>query len=90
MAWHTPKLYSLILARVVHPRPKLATTKWWGDTTFERDLGLGGVSTDEVYAAMDWLGERQGAIENRLASRHLGASNPSRLAYFDLSSSWVE
>ena len=83
--------YALILARVVHPRPKLATTKWWGDTTLERDLGLGGVSTDEVYAAMDWLGERQGAIENRLASRHLGAeSNPSRLAYFDLSSSWVE
>src|ERR1700722_3386621 len=24
--------YGLILARVVHPRPKLATTKWWGDT----------------------------------------------------------
>ncbi len=83
-------VYALILARVVHPRPKLATTKWWGDTTLEHDLGLGGVSTDEVYAAMDWLGERQGAIENRLASRHLGASNPSRLAYFDLSSSWVE
>ena len=26
--------YALILARVVHPRPKLATTKWWGDTTW--------------------------------------------------------
>ena len=40
---------------------------------------------------MDWLGERQGAIEAKLATRHLGAeANPSRLAYFDLSSSWVE
>jgi hypothetical protein len=83
--------YALILARVVHPRPKLATTKWWRDTTLVPDLGLEGVSTDEVYAAMDWLGERQGAIENKLAQRHLSAEpNPSRLAYFDLSSSWVE
>jgi hypothetical protein len=83
--------YALILARVVHPRPKLATTKWWSDTTLAADLDLKGVSTDEVYAAMDWLGQRQGAIEAKLAQRHLGAQpNPSRLAYFDLSSSWVE
>jgi hypothetical protein len=83
--------YALILARVVHPRPKLATTKWWGDTTLVADLGLESVSTDEVYAAMDWLGDRQGTIENALAKRHLAAAtNPSRLAYFDLSSSWVE
>jgi hypothetical protein len=81
----------LILARVVHPRPKLATTKWWGDTTLVADLGLEGVSTDAVYAAMDWLGDRQGTIEHTLARRHLSAeANPSRLAYFDLSSSWVE
>ena len=40
---------------------------------------------------MDWLGDRQGAIEATLARRHLApASNPSALAYFDLSSSWVE
>jgi hypothetical protein len=83
--------YALILARVVHPRPKLATTKWWGDTTLVADLDLFGVSTDEVYAAVDWLGERQSAIEATLATRHLSAeANPSRLAYFDLSSSWVE
>jgi len=55
------------------------------------DLGLEGIGTDEVYAAMDWLGERQGAIETKLATRHLSAeANPSHLAYFDLSSSWVE
>jgi hypothetical protein len=83
--------YALILARVVHPRPKLATTKWWSDTTLVADLDLEGVSTDEVYAAMDWLGDRQEAIEATLARRHLSAeANPSRLAYFDLSSSWVE
>ena len=83
--------YGLILSRVVHPRPKLATTKWWADTTLVGDLGLEGVGTDEVYAAMDWLGERQEAIEAALSRRHLGSgANPSGLAYFDLSSSWVE
>jgi len=83
--------YALILARVVHPRPKLATTKWWSDTTLDADFHLEDVSTDEVYAAMDWLGERQERIEAALAARHLSrAANPSGLAYFDLSSSWVE
>jgi hypothetical protein len=83
--------YALILARVVHPRPKLATTTWWRDTTLESDLGLGGVTTDDVYAAMDWLGGRQASIEATLAQRHLGTpANPSQLAYFDLSSSWVQ
>ncbi len=39
---------------------------------------------------MDWLGQRQGAIEHKLAQRHLSAeANLSALAYFDLSSSWV-
>ena len=83
--------YGLILSRVVHPRPKLSTTKWWGDTTLVADLGLKGVGTDEVYAAMDWLGDRQDTIENALAKRHLSApAGASNLAYFDLSSSWVE
>ena len=83
--------YALVLARVVHPRPKLATTKWWADTTLAVDLGLEGIGTDEVYAAMDWLGDRQAGIESALAHRHLGkVANPMGLAYFDLSSSWVE
>src|SRR5258705_11738097 len=39
---------------------------------------------------MDWLQARQDDIEKQLAARHLGpASNPSRIAMFDLSSSWV-
>jgi hypothetical protein len=75
--------YALILARVVHPRPKLATTKWWADTTLAPDLGLEGVTTDEVYAAMDWLGDRQAGIEATLAHRHLGKqANPMGLADF--------
>ena len=81
---------ALIIARVVRPGSKLATTSWWADTTLAEDLGVVGASTDEVYAAMDWLATRQDTIEAALARRHLDtADNPNRLALFDLSSSWV-
>ena len=40
---------------------------------------------------MDWLEHRQDAIEAKLARRHLApAANPSKMALFDLSSSWLE
>jgi hypothetical protein len=55
------------------------------------DPGVADASADEVYAAMDWLVARQNQIEAKLAARHLAADvNPSRMALFDLSSSWVE
>ena len=79
--------YGLIIARAVAPASKLATTRWWADTTLGADLGIDAATTDEVYAAMDWLLSRQEAIENRLAARHLEAGG---LALFDLSSAWLE
>ncbi len=83
--------YALVLSRVVRPASKLATARWWADTTLAADFGLHEVGTDEVYAAMDWLLERQDAIEAALAGRHLAAAaNPGGLAYFDLTSAWVE
>jgi hypothetical protein len=84
-------VYALLLARAVRPASKLATLSWWSDTTLVEDLGLAEVTTDEVYAAMDWLLSRQDAIETALAKRHLSPeADPSRRAYFDLSSSWME
>jgi hypothetical protein len=81
---------ALIIARVCRPGSKLATTRWWADTTLAADLGVDDASTDEVYAAMDWLVGRQDAIETKLVRTHLaGAANPDRLALFDLSSSWM-
>jgi len=81
---------ALIVSRVVAPASKLSTLAWWGDTTLGADLGAA-ASTDDLYAAMDWLGGRQDAIEAKLAARHLGPEpNPARMALFDLSSSWVE
>jgi hypothetical protein len=82
---------ALVIARVVKPGSKLATTSWWADTTLGVDLGVADASTDEVYAAMDTLLARQDAIEAKLAARHLApAVNPSRMALFDLTSAWVE
>ena len=82
---------ALIISRVIRPGSKLSTLTWWDDTTLGADLGVAGASTDDIYAAMDWLEHRQDAIEARLAARHLAPeANPARMALFDLSSSWLE
>jgi hypothetical protein len=82
---------ALIVSRVVRPGSKLSTLTWWAETTLGADLGAAETSTDQVYAAMDWLQARQDQIEAGLAARHLGAdANPARMALFDLSSSWLE
>jgi len=82
---------ALIISRVVRPGSKLSTLAWWGDATLGPDLGIENATTDEAYAAMDWLQSRQDVIERKLAGRHLApAANPQRMALFDLSSSWLE
>ncbi len=82
---------ALVISRVVAPASKLSTLTWWTDTTLGADLGVAAASTGDIYAAMDWLEGRQGAIEAKLAARHLGPEpNPARMALFDLSSSWLE
>ena len=81
---------ALIISRVLRPASKLSTLAAWPDTTLGVDLGVVGASTDEVYAAMDWLAERQDEIEKKLAAQHLAPEvNPTRMALFDLTSSWV-
>ena len=64
---------ALIISRVVQPASKLSTLTWWSDTTLGADLGVAGASTDDIYAAMDWLEHRQDTIEAELARRHLGS-----------------
>src|SRR5258708_7218101 len=81
--------YALVISRAVRPESKLSTAGWWaaGDTTLGADLGVAGATTDEIYAAMDWVADRGGQIEKELAARHL---QPGGIAMFGLSSSWVE
>ncbi|MDY6869952.1 MAG: IS1634 family transposase [Actinomycetota bacterium] len=87
---HRDLALALIVSRVVRPKSKLSTRAWWPDTTLGADLGVAGASTDEIYAAMDWLAGRQEAIERKLAAKHLGPDvNPGRMALFDLTSAWV-
>ena len=78
---------SLVIARALKPGSKLATARWWNDTTLGVDLVPGGTSTDEVYTAMDWLFARQATIEASLARRHLSEGS---MVLYDLSSSWME
>src|SRR4029077_11470110 len=81
---------ALIISRVVRPTSKLATAAWWPDVTLGPDLDVAGATTDEIYAAMDWLLDHQDAIERQLAPKHLGPEvNPERMALFDLTSAWV-
>jgi hypothetical protein len=82
---------ALIISRMVKSASKLSTLTWWADVTLGADLDVADASTDDVYAAMDWLAGRQDGIEAALARRHLAAAdNPGRMALFDLSSSWLE
>src|SRR5689334_4749796 len=88
---HRDLALALIISRVIKPGSKLSTLAWWADTTLGADLGVAEASTDDIYAAMDWLEDRQDAIEAGLARRHLAPeANPSKMALFDLSSSWLE
>ena len=59
---------ALVISRVIRPGSKLSTLAWWGDTTLGADLGVEQASTDDIYAAMDWLVHRQDAIEAGLAA----------------------
>jgi len=78
---------ALIAARVIAPHTKLATTRWWHTRTLADDFGLQAVSEDDVYAAMDWLLDRQDAIERTLAGGHLAQGG---LVLYDVSSSYFE
>ena len=82
---------ALVVARVVDARSKLATARGLAPesavSSLGEVLGLGDVDPHELYAALDWLVERQAAIEQRLAERHL---QEHTLVLYDLTSSYVE
>jgi hypothetical protein len=79
---------AMVAERILAPEAsKLGMTRAWADTTLPEELGIAGADEDALYAAMDWLLERQEAIETRLAKRHLKAGG---LVLFDLTSSYFE
>jgi len=78
---------AMIVARVVAPQTKLATTRWWHTSTLAEDLGVTQANEDDLYAAMDWLLERQDDVEKKLVRRHLKEDS---VVLYDLSSSYFE
>ena len=78
---------AMVAARILKPQSKLATTRWWSDTTLPEILNVSDADEDDLYEAMDWLLERQPYIERKLAARHLDEDG---LALYDLTSSYFE
>jgi transposase len=82
---------AMVVSRLIAPASKLATARALDPETATSSLGevmgLGAVDEDELYAALDWLGERQPAVEKALARRHL---RDGVLVLYDVSSSYVE
>jgi transposase len=78
---------AMIVERLLFPCSKLATTRHWSSTTLAEELHVADAAAEDLYAAMDWLVDRQKAIENKLAQRHLGEQS---LVLYDVSSSFYE
>ena len=85
------RVVAMVVERVLEPASKLATARGLAEATardsLAETLGLGAVDEDDLYAAMDWLLERQERIERALARRHLG---DGALVLYDLTSVYLE
>mgnify|MGYP001567943945 CR=1 FL=1 len=84
-------VWAMIVARVLEPASKLATSRTLHPATLSSTLGellhLDSPSEDELYQAMDWLLPQQARIEQALAKRHLAEG---ALVLYDLTSTYFE
>jgi transposase len=78
---------AMIVERLIFPSSKLANTRHWHDTTLAEELDVTDATEDQLYDAMDWLLERQGTIEKKLARRHL---SDGAMVLYDVTSSYYE
>jgi transposase len=82
---------AMIASRILRPASKLATARAIQQETATTSLGLElGLSQErigeqELYAALDWLLERQTRVENKLAAKHLSEGT---LILYDVTSSY--
>lgn len=85
------RVLAMIVARVLAPDSKLATARGLGEesafSALADALSLESVSADSLYRALDWLVERQPAIESKLAAKHL---QEGTLLLYDVSSTYLE
>jgi len=78
---------AMVCQQALRPGSKLAAARALSQSTLGSERGVEGASEDDLYAAMDWLLERQERIEDRLARRHL---SDGELVLYDVSSSYFE
>jgi len=85
------RVLAMVVARVLSPDSKLATARGLGEesafSALSDAIGLEAVSPDSLYRALDWLLERQPAIEARLAAKHLSEGT---LLLYDVTSTYLE
>jgi hypothetical protein len=85
------RVVAMIVARILDPRSKLATARGLDEetstSTLAEMLEVQETDAQALYTAMDWLGERQGEIEEKLAKRHL---EDGTLVLYDVSSTYFE
>lgn len=78
---------AMVAERLIHGASKLACTRLWHATTLASELGVEEAGAEDLYGAMDWLLERQGRIEKKLAGRHLEEGGH---VLYDVTSSYYE
>lgn len=88
---HLPLVLAMIAARLLFPESKLATVRGLRQeslaSSLGEELGVEEVDEDGLYAAMDWLQDRQADIEAKLAKRHF---HDGALVLYDVSSTYFE
>jgi hypothetical protein len=88
---HRDLVVAMAVAQVIAPDSKLAIARGLREETAASSLGevlhLGGCDEDDLYAAMDYLRDRQDTIQDTLAARHLGGGT---LVLYDVSSAAFE
>jgi hypothetical protein len=82
---------AMIVSRITSPGSKLAVARALSAATADSTLGelldVQDADEDDCYAAMDWLLQRQDAIESALAKRHLANG---ALVLYDVTSTYFE
>jgi len=82
---------ALVAARVLRSTSRLALARALAPetatSTLGEVLGVEGVTSDQLYAAMDWLVQGQERIEGKLAKRHL---REGTLLLYDVTSTYFE
>jgi Transposase DDE domain len=88
---HRDLVTAMTAAQVIAPGSKLAIARGLREetagTSLGEVLGLGCCDEDDLYAAMDYLHDRQDAIQDALAARHLAGGT---LVLYDVSSAAFE